>query len=340
MAVPCRTVIHVHGNLDILCILLAGGQILDLLQAGEVSLACGHAAVDGDSAAIRNSAAGGRGVENLRGGAGTAAEETSILVMVGVVLRIEHLDEALDLLVVSGVVLVEVTDVEEDLSHLMDGVVTTLGSGAVAGNAADIDTDLHTAAMATVDAAVGRLGGDDEFDLASSVFRTVKVLIDDGLPAHAVAVFFLNGAYDHDLVAFGDQAEILHDLAAVDSGGHAAFLVGSAAAVDDVLSFVALVGILFPVVDIADANGVDMGVNGDDLLAVAHPTDDVAELVDLDLVVTELFHLGLDAHDNALFLTALAGDGDHVAKETAHVCTVVLRGFLDCFKIHEITLHN
>ena len=340
MAVPCGTVVHVHGNLHIVSILLASGQILDLLQAGLVGLAGGHAAVDGDSTAIGNSATGGRGVEDLRGGAGASAEETGILVVVGVVLRIQHLNKALDLLIVGCVVLVEVTDIEEDLSHLMDSVVTALGSGAVAGNTANVNTDLHSASVSTVDAAVGGLGGNDELDLLSCILGTVEVLVDDGLPAHAVAVFLLYGANDHDLVALGNETQLLHDLAAVNCGSHAAFLVGSAAAVDDLVGLIAFIGIMLPVVDVADADSVDVGVDSDDLLALAHPADDVAQSVDLDLVVAQLFHLSLDAHDNALFLTALAGDADHVTEEAAHIGTVALGSFLNEFKIHVYCLQN
>ena len=87
VAGPGGTVIHVHGDLHVLGVLLAGGQILDLLQAGLVGLAGGHAAVDGDGAGVGHSAAGGRGVEDLAGGAGAAAEEAGVLVVLGVVLR-------------------------------------------------------------------------------------------------------------------------------------------------------------------------------------------------------------------------------------------------------------
>ena len=156
----------------------------------------------------------------------------------------------------------------------------------MAGDTLHIHPDFHAAAVAAVDAAVGGFGGDDELDLAAGVLRTVEVLVDDVLPAHAVAVFFLDGADYHDLVALGNEAHVLHDLGTVYGGGHAALLVGAAAAEDDVLGLVALVGVGLPVIDIADANGVDMGVDGDDLLALAHPADDVAQTVDLDLVET------------------------------------------------------
>ena len=255
--------------------------------------------------------------------------------MLGVVLRVEHLDKALDLLVVAGVVLVEIADVQDDLRHLVDRVVAALGRGAVAGNTVHVDADLHTAAMAAIDAAVGRLGGDDELDLVSGVFRAAKVFIDDGLPAHAVAVLFLNGADDHDLVAIGDEAEILHDLGAVSRGSHAAFLVGAAAAVDDIVRLIAFVGIGGPVFPVADADGIDVGVDGDDLVARAHPADDVAELVEFDLIIAQLFHLGGNALHNALFLAGFRRNCDHVAEELHHISLVAFRCLLDCIIVHK-----
>ena len=331
---PCRTVVHVHGDLDVVGVLFAGGEILNFLQAGLVGLTGGHAAVDGDRAGVSDSAAAGAGVEDLGGGAGAAAEEVGILIVLGVVLLVEHLDKTLDLGAVGSVVLVEVADVFDDLSHLVNGVVAALGRAAVAGDAVDVHADLHTTAVTAVDTAVGRLGGDDELDLAAGILGTVEVFIDDGLPAHTVAVFLLDGADDHDLVAFGDQPQILHDLGAVSSGSHAALLVTAAAAVDDRVGFVALIGVSFPVVDVADADGVDVGVDGDDLVAIADPADDVAELVELNLVIAELVHFLGNALDDALLLAALAGDGDHVAQELGHVSLIALCGLFDRFEIH------
>ena len=204
----------------------------------------------------------------------------------------------------------------------------------MAGHAVHVHADLHTAAVAAIDAAVGRLGGDDELDLAASVLGTVEVLVHDGLPAHAVAVFLLHGADHHQLIALGDQVQILHDLDAIGSGSHAALLVAAAAAVDDVLGLVALVGVSFPVLDVADANGVDVGVDGDDLVAAAHPADDVAQLVELHLVVAQGLHFLGDALDNALLLAGLRGNGDHVPQELDHSGLIALCGFFDGFKIH------
>ena len=336
MAGPCGTVIHIHGNLHVLGILLAGGQVLDLLQAGLIGLAGGHAAVDGDGAAVGHSAAGGGGVEDLAGGAGAATQEVGVLIVLGVELGIQHLYQAVDLGGAVGGVLVQVTDVQDDLGHLVDGVVAALGGGTVAGHAVHIHADLHTAAVAAVDTTVGGLGGDNEFDLAAGILRTVEVLIDDGLPAHTVAVLLLHGAHDHHLVALGQQVQILHDLHAVGGGGHAALLVGTAAAVDDVIGLIALVGVGFPVFDIADANSVDVDVDGDDLVALAHPADDVAQLVELHLVIAQGLQLLGDALDDALFLTGLGRDGDHVPQELDHSGFVRLGGVSDGSKIHNV----
>ena len=333
LAGPGGTIVHVHGNDDVVTVLLDVGQITDLLQAGIPGLTSGHTTVDGDGAGVSNSAARGRGEVDLRSGASTAAQETSILVVVGVVLGIQHLDQTLDLGLVSSVVLVQSTNVLQDVSHLVDSVVAAVGSGAVAGDTLDVNTDLHTAAMATVDAAVGGLGGDNELNLLLLDALLGEVLVNNVLPAHAVAVLFLNGADDHDLVALGDQAQVLHDLSAVGSGSHAALLVGAAAAVDDLVVFVTLVGIVGPVVDVADTDGIDVGVDSDDLVASAHPADDVAQAVELNFVVAQLLHLSLDALADCALFAGLRGMRNHCTQESGHVSLVCLSGSLDLSEV-------
>ena len=311
LAGPGGPVIHVHTDLYIILILLDGGQSLDLLQAGIPGLAGGHAAIHGNGAAIRHSAAGGRGIEDLGHGAGATAQELSVLGVLRVEFRIQHFHEPLDLIGGAVAVFVESADVLENIGHFVDGVVSPLRSGAVAGDALHIHADLHAAPVTPVDAAVGRLGGDHELDLAPGVLGTVEDLVDDVLPAHTVAVLLLHGADHHDLIAFRDQPQILHDLDAVNGGGHAALLVGAAPAVDHIVCFIALVGVGFPVGEVADAHGVDVGVDGDDLLAIAHPADDVAETVDLHLVIAQMLHLSLDAVDDLALFAAFTGVRDH-----------------------------
>ena len=76
------------------------------------------------------------------------------------------------------------------------------------------------------------------------------------------------------------------------------------------------------------------------LSPVAHPADDVAELVELDLVIAQLLHLLGDALDDALFLAGLGRDGDHVPQELDHSGLVALGSFSDGFKIHNIPPAN
>src|SRR5699024_893102 len=140
---------------------------------------------------------------------------------------------------------------------LVDRVVAALRSGAVAGYAFDVDADLHASSLSAVDAAVCGL-------CRNNKFRTDLILIDDVLPAEAVAVFFLDGSDYHDPASFRDQVEILHDPCAVDCRYEAAALVGHTASSDLGFIFVSLVRIESPVVDISDSYGVDMCIVGDD----------------------------------------------------------------------------
>jgi hypothetical protein len=77
-----------------------------------------------------------------------------------------------------------------------------------------------------------------------------------------------------------------------------------------------------------------VGVDGDDLVAGAHPADHVAEAVEADVLVAELRQLLGDALDDALLLTGLRGNRDHVAQEFDHIGLVGFGCFLDCFVIH------
>ena len=253
--------------------------------------------------------------------------------MVRIELRIEHLHKAADRGAVVAAVVVELSYFVDDVCHLVDRVVSSLRSRSVAGHALYVDSDLHAPSVSAVYAAVRRLCRDHEIDLASCVFRTVEVLVHDVLPAHSVAVLLHYGADYHDLVSLRDESEFLHDLCAVYGAGHSALLVGAAASVDDVVGLIALVRVLLPVVDVADPDCVDVGIDSDDLVSVAHPADDVAESVDLDLVIAELFHLGLDAHHDVLLFCAFARMRDHVSEEPAHFRSVFLSGFSYSFII-------
>ena len=260
--------------------------------------------------------------------------------MVGIVFGVEHFHQALDFGAFFGVVLIQCPDVLQNVGHFVDGVVAPVGRGAMTGDALHVHPDFHTAPVTPVDAAVGGLGGDDEFHLLLPDALGGEILVDDVLPAHPVAVLFLHGADHHDPVAGGNQAQILHDLGAVGGGSHAALLVGAAPAVDNLIGLVALIGIGCPVGDVADAHGIDVGVDGNDLIALTHPADHIAQTVHLDFVKAQLFHFGLDAGHNFLFLAAFAGVGDHFPQEAGHVGLVALGGCLDLLIIQILIDHG
>ena len=48
LAGPGRTIIHIHGDLDVVAILLNGRKLFNLLEAALVGLTGSHAAVNGD----------------------------------------------------------------------------------------------------------------------------------------------------------------------------------------------------------------------------------------------------------------------------------------------------
>lgn len=99
---PGGPVVHIHGHLHIVAVLLHGRQIPDLLEAGIPGLPGGHAAVDGDGAGVGHGAAAGGGAEDLGGGAGAPAQEPGVLVMLRVILGIQHLHQTPDLHCIVG----------------------------------------------------------------------------------------------------------------------------------------------------------------------------------------------------------------------------------------------
>ena len=199
----------------------------------------------------------------------------------------------------------------------------------MAGDAFDVDADLHASSLSAVDTAVRGLCGYDEF-------RADLVFVDDVLPAQAVAVFLLDGSHDHDLASFGDQVHILHDLCSVYCGHQAAALVGHAAPADLGLVLISFVWIKGPVVDIADAYGVNMRIVCDDPVACAHIADHIPLGIDDDLIEVQLFHLCGDRVDVCFFIAALARVPDNGAQECGHVRLITLRCFFDLVEIHSV----
>jgi len=213
--------------------------------------------------------------------------------------------------------LVEVADVEEDLGHLVDRVVAPLGGGAVAGDPCDVHPDLHPAAVAAVDAVVGRLGGHHERGAHA-------VLLDEVQPAQAVAVLLLHGSRDHVGVGVREQAEVLRDPPAVHRGDDATQLVRRPPAADQFLVLEALERVEVPVLGIADADGVDVAVESDEGLPRPHGADRAAEPVDAGGGVPELLHLRDDQPGLGLLLATGAPVPDEGPEKGGHVRPVPL----------------
>ena len=204
----------------------------------------------------------------------------------------------------------------------------------MAGNAFYVHTDLHTASLAPVDSAVGGLCGYHELG-------TNLVLIDDVLPAQAVAILLLYGSRYQDRVLVGEQPQILHDPGSVYGGYNTSALVGYASSSDLGVVLIALIGVKLPVVLISDSNGVNVGVKTDEGLSGSHVSENVAHGVDLYLVKFQLSHLLGNAVDVGLLIAALAGKLNDVPQKLGHVLFVVLCSFLDLAVIqaHFIFLH-
>src|SRR4029077_1527496 len=124
---------------------------------------------------------------------------------------------------------------------------------AVAGAAVGGDADFHAAAVAAEDRAVGRVGDDHRGGLD-------LVFFDDVLPAEAVAVFFHDGAGEQQAELRGVDFEVAENLGRVDHRWDGAFLVAGAAAPDATARNFAIVRIVLPLLGIANADGVDVGV--------------------------------------------------------------------------------
>ena len=86
------------------------------------------------------------------------------------------------------------------------------------------------------------------------------VLVDDVLPAEAVTVFFLDGSGDYDPVCIIQKSQILHDLCSIYGRYDAAALIRSSASANLCLGLKAFIRVELPVVDVANAYRVDVGV--------------------------------------------------------------------------------
>ena len=272
---------------------LDGRETSDIVEADIWGLADGHTAVEAEDEALWDGAVRW-GIQLAPGGsAGALAEEWVI-------------DDAVALLDLLG-------GLDEDLCSPLEWVLAHVWHGAVAGDAADLDLDLHTAALSTVNAETrtsgiaSALGDDDE------VWDWELVFLDDLVLevvqwAAAVVVLFLDGADRDDLDAL--ESALLDELEA-DLGGHhlrddAGELVSGATSPDAVLVLVLLWN---PAEVLLELLAVDLGwvdealpaVNAADLGPLVWKwSDGIGVAVEVDnLLVIRLVGLVLDDPDKA-----------------------------------------
>ena len=169
----------------------------------------------------------------------------------------------------------------------------------MAGNTFDINTDLHTATLSSVDTAIRRFCGNNEF-------RTDLIFINDILPAETVTVFFLNSSDNHDLVSFRNQIHVFHDFCTVYSRYETTALVGHATAADFFVCFVSFVWIKIPVFDVADTNGINVCIECKDFVTITHITDNITLRINGNFVEVQLFHFCFDGFDVLSLIAAFA----------------------------------
>ena len=98
----------------------------------------------------------------------------------------------------------------------------------------------------------------------------------------------------------------------------------TAAAANLFVSFISFIGIEVPVVDVADAYGVDMRVIGDDLISGSHKSHNISLGVNGYFVKIQSFHLSGDGLHMGFLIAALAGISDDGSQKSCHVVFVVL----------------
>src|SRR5690606_31250333 len=113
-------------------------------------------------------------------------------------------------------------------------------------------------------------------------------------------------------VAF-QKAQLFGQRDAVNHARRAALLVERAARIQLAVLYLALKRVPLPLFGVADTDRVDMAVEQNDLLAVAHAADDRAIAVNVDGVKAQLHHLFANTLANFLDVTIHAGNGNDLA---------------------------
>ena len=173
------------------------------------------------------------------------------------------------------------------------------------------DLDLRAAALADLQVQLGRLADHDDIRLHR---------LADGARRNALEALLVHHARDVD--AAGKVAPILLDKGRrrAAHGRHGALHVGRAAAVDAAVLDLAAEGIVRPRARINDRHGVDVTVKQDRRTrAIAvHTADDVAVIVDGDLVEVVLMEKIREGVHDLPFLPGIALGADECLCERNH----------------------
>ena len=197
----------------------------------------------------------------------------------------------------------------------------------MAGNTFYINTDLHTSALSTIDAAICRLCGNNKF-------RTNLVFVDDVLPAKTIAVLFLNSSCNNNLIFVIKKTKIFHDLSTVNSRYDTTHLIRSSTSADLSLSLKSFIGIEFPVVSVSDTYSINMSVETDESASGSHIAKDISHWVNLNFIKAKLLHLFFNTHYMILLTAALAWKMNQFTKKFGHICFIILCSFFDFVIIH------
>ena len=208
----------------------------------------------------------------------------------------------------------QVADAGDDGQQLVDGVVAQVVAGGVGRAALRDDLHLDTALVPAIDLHPRWLADDDEVGPHALRF-------DQRVGGDAVAPLL------HVAEVVGrpavEQAEFAGQRQAVDHARRGAFLVARAAREQHTVLDLADEGVPAPGLRVADADGVNVAVVEQDAGAVADTAQDVAHLVEADLVKAELAHLRADALADWANQAVVGGNRDDVAHELDN--RVVLR---------------
>ena len=179
--------------------------------------------------------------------------------------------------------------------------------GAVGGDPVGRDGGLHAAALTAVDPEIGRFAEDRHIGPDA-------LSLDQVAHAVAVAVLFHDGGCEIKGDAFGYSAVSQH-LGAVGHPRDRRQLVDRSPAPDLSIFELAGEGIEVPVVEVTDADAIDMAVEEDFEISRTDPRNHGAETVNEDLIESKRFILASHPFAAITFFAAFGRNRDQVSQE-------------------------